>query len=215
MDVAYSTVGKSAKDFHTTYTFVAGQVPAGFTFDLASMNSTVQEDRRKVTIANTVMPGVYTLTGQYKSSVAADPVVNISIKVTVTGNMIDGLKKDLPFWSSDQTYGIINGRDEGPMGWKLNANLWDYWTVVTNGGGANKPVTTFVYSINPVGNPGISIALGDNPTLAEVQLNDAISQARDRVNNGHVVLTVSTFVNGAAYKTENFMVQFRNRECCL
>ncbi|WP_270088529.1 hypothetical protein [Sphingobacterium sp. SYP-B4668] len=208
MDVAYSTTGKSAADFHTTYTFVPGGLPAGFTFH-ADMNSNVQATTRKVNIANTVMPGTYTLTGQYISSVSTDPVVNVSITVTVAGTMIDKLNKDLPFWDNSQTFGIINGRNIGGNNWQLYANLWDYWTIQSVSG-ANKPTTTFEYSINNVTYPGISIVNGTSHTTAEVQLDATNSAARDRVNNGNVVLTVTTKVNGAVYEVKNFDVKFVN-----
>lgn len=218
MDIAYSTVGKSAADFHTTYSFVADPLPAGFMFHV-DMNSTTQAVTRKVTIDNTVMPGVYNLTGKYISSVSADPIVNITIKVTITGNMIDQLKKDLPFWDNTQTYGIINGRNidinnnqtrYSETGWQLFANLWDYWTIQNMSNASDKPVTTFEYKISTITYPGISIFDESSHTDAEVRLHADNTQARDRVNNGHVVLTVITKVNGALYKTENFMVKFMN-----
>ena len=208
MDVAYSTTGKSAADFHTTYTFVPDMLPPGFTFH-ADMNSTTQATTRKVTISNTVMPGQYTLTGKYISSVSTDPVVNITVKVNVTGNLIDKLVKDLPFWDNAQTYGLINGRNIGGNNWQLYANLWDYWSIQTQSG-ANKPLTTFEYSINNTNYPGITIINGTNHATAEVQLNANNAAARDKVNNGSVVLTLTTKVNGAVYKTENFNVKFVN-----
>lgn len=208
MDVAYSSTGKSAADFHTNYTFVPDALPAGFTFH-ADMNSTTQATTRKVEIDNDVMPGVYTLTGQYISSLSTDPAVNISVKVTVTGNLIDKLVKDLPFWDNGQTYGLINGRNTGGNNWQLYANLWDYWSIQPQTG-ANKPATTFEYSIDNTDYPGITIINGANHTTAEVQLNANNAAARDKVNNGFVVLTVTTKVNGATYKTENFNVKFVN-----
>ena len=205
LDAAYNKTGRPAADFHQVYTFTPDAAnPAGFTFDMASMNSTTQGTPRNIDIANTVMPGTYTLKGEYRSSISVDPVVKVTITVTVGGNLIANLVKDVPFWDSGLTYGIINGKLVAGD-WKLQADLWDYWTATTITD-PTKPVTTFEYSVvDPL--TGISIAVPD-----QVVLNETLLAGRQKVNNGDVTLRVTRKVNGVVYDVaqRDFKVKFIN-----
>src|SRR5690606_8471303 len=166
-----------------------------FTFDVASFNNATQGTDRKIAILNTVMPGTYTLKGTYQSSVSTDPVVNVTIIVTVTGNLITNLTKNAPFWDSGLTYGIINGKLAGGS-WELHADLWDYFTQTTVVDPNNvKPATTYTFTVNNSGNYNGGITVVGN----EVQLNEAIAEARAKVNNGDVSIRVTRRVNGEVY----------------
>ncbi|MFD2555898.1 hypothetical protein [Sphingobacterium tabacisoli] len=204
LDAAYATTGKPAVDFHNVYTFApsAGN-PAGFTFDVPSMNAP-QGSPRIVAIENTVMPGTYTLHGTYTSSVSTDPAVNVTITVTVTGNNITTLTKDLPFWDANQSFGIINGKLVSGN-WELHANLWDYWTETTVSG-SNLPVMGYAFGVSPAVN-------GINISGNEVQLNSSQATARAKVNNGMVSLSINRTVNGVTYNNglqTSFDVKFIN-----
>lgn len=205
LDAAYNKTQKTASDFHQVYTFTpsAGN-PAGITFDAASMNNPVQGSPRNLNIANTVMPGTYTMKGTYNSSISSDPVVQVTVTVTVTGTKITNISKRAPFWDSGLNYGIINGKLVGGT-WKLQADLWDYWieSTVT---AADKPATTYDFTIiDPL--TGFTIASG-----SEVVLNEALLAARNKVNNGNVTLRVTRRVNGVVYEVSQptFPVRFIN-----
>src|SRR5690606_17725114 len=115
------------------------------------------------------------------------------ITVTVTGNLINSLTKDLPFWDDTETFGIINGKLVGGN-WVLRGDLWDYWTE-TSTTGTNKPVVTYEYSVVPTVS-GISINDPALPT-AEVRLNEGDNTALARVNDGNgVTLRIVRKVNG-------------------
>src|SRR5690606_9370653 len=205
LDAAYNKTAKSAADFHQVYTFTPAATgnPAGFTFDVASFNNATQGADREIAIENTVMPGTYTLKGKYESSVSTDPVVNVTITVTVTGNLITNLTKNAPFWDSGLTYGIINGKLAGRT-WKLHADLWYYFTESTVNN-VNKPATTYTFTVNEDANEyngGITVN-GD-----ELQLNEAIQEARAKVNNGDVSIRVTRRVNGVVYDVTTFNKDF-------
>ena len=204
LDAAYNHTQKTAADFHAVYTFApSGSNPTGFTFDVASMNAP-QGSSRIVAIDNTVMPGTYTLHGTYTSAVSTDPAVNVTITVTVTGNNITTLTKDLPFWDTNQTFGIINGKLVSGN-WELHANLWDYWTETTVTG-SNLPVMGYTFGVSPAVN-GINI-VGN-----EVRLDENQSTARATVNNGTVALSINRTVNGVTYNNglqTSFNVKFVN-----
>src|SRR5690606_21111118 len=119
LDHAYNRLGLSTADFHAKYTWDPTSVTVNGTpidpteFTVTPVTVPTTENRFHVAIANTVMPGTYTIRGQYGTGVSADEVVNVIITVTVGDSYIGKLAPKSAFWDAQFTHGIINGRQEG------------------------------------------------------------------------------------------------------
>lgn len=204
LDAAYNKTGKTAEDFHAVYDFVPdADLEEGFTISRAVMEAG-QGSERFVTIANTVLPGTYTLKGQYVSSQSTDPIVNVKINVVVKGDLITNLTKNAPFWDKDLKYGIVNGKQTGSS-WELQADLWDLFNE-SEVEGDDLPVTTYEFTIiDPEKyDDGITVATG----TSELVLDETVDKARAMVNNGNVTLQVTRKVNGKPYNITTFSPKF-------
>ena len=203
LDAAYNNVGKTAQDFHAVYSFSSvSSDHAGITWDVASMNNGTQGFARKINIASNVLPGTYTITGKYTSSISADPVVNVTVTVKVGLNNIASLEKEPAFWNANNI--IVNGKLISANNWNLEANLWDAWNISGPVSGATIPNVTFGFEILPT-IAGISIDGSDN-----IKLDYTQSTARARVNGTPVKVIAHRYLNGVAYDSQEFFVQFKN-----